>query len=75
MYQSGMAAKEDAAKRADEHLLGKAVTSLAPAQQPQEEVSRVRRVGPHAVFEIWSYHYRWCYGRGFYEETVVYAGM
>ena len=40
MYQGGLAAKEDAAKRADEHLLGKAATLSNTQQQQQQEVSK-----------------------------------
>ncbi|GAX83794.1 hypothetical protein CEUSTIGMA_g11219.t1 [Chlamydomonas eustigma] len=36
MYQGGMAAKEDAAKRAEEHLMGKAASLAAGGVIPQE---------------------------------------
>ena len=41
MYQGGLAAKEDAAKRADEHLLGKAANLPLSAEAKKEEASRV----------------------------------
>ena len=44
MYGSGLQAKQDADKRREDMLLGKAEVALPPEKQAQE-VSRVRRTG------------------------------
>lgn len=45
MYQNGLAAQQDAAKRADEHLLGKPAALAQQQQQAAQELSKVSRGG------------------------------
>ena len=45
MYQNGLAAQQDAAKRADEHLLGKPAALAQQQQQAAQELSKVSHRG------------------------------
>jgi hypothetical protein len=51
MYGSGLQAKQDADKRREDMLLGKAEVALPPEKQAQE-VSRVRREGQSPFWRI-----------------------